>query len=898
MLGKGCPRALLAYAASAVLVHTVATSELPPETYNVTPLIDKAPRGEASPLGVPAAELSDQTSNSSDAPQGTSPPDQVASLTQPYQVEASGRSEEPAEDTAGKNLGESPSGPAGADADLPSQPEVPTDSGFLGVSGAPKRRLGFVTTVEEKTLDSEQMMPRKLSSGRLDLLGSLSSLSQPLSQPLAVVSNLFGTSISLRDKDQLETFARRIGTSRERLYKDLLFATGAKVQGLDEFDMKQLVAKVGLENLTDGVPSYSALLSDKEKTVLETAKKNKLHVGKIVSVYERDVAQHLKTLRQELKADVAQQPIKSKVLSIIADGLFKKHSFTVRRLNTAGPQLRRLAGLLQGGPGLLGTAGSLLRSIDPANLTSSLNAGLGGLGLHHIHLTNIGGFGGPYRSQPLVSPNDFATLQSALQSILPIPQQVNALSAPLRSFQQGVSTSTDGALGAFLSKEGLLPFLSVDMAKRLLNGLIGGEAVAPAGVSGWDDLGLSPSATSGLASIMPFDRFLGKLGAVAHEVDEDVGVLKRETKRRIGAQGLSLLPDQMRQIDDLLDRLVWGSLQAPVRRLQQVEVQVPAETHHQEAASVEMLPQQQAAGVQQQQPTLGDVKLPAQQPEEQQPPAVEAQLPAQKEEQPPTEAAQQQQAQQAEQQQQQTDGVKQEEPQQLGQQQQLQAVEGERPSQQNQVEAQQQPNEQQPQQQPNDQQPQQHQGNKPSRVPQERPSTPSRDDDDDDDEGGLDSLFELLTGGEDLGGELDPEEEMDSALQRVELLADAISVLLKEYERAVEHLQKLLDEQVEAAEDMRDDIKEHLQGLKKQVNGAQQQKEQQQQQQEAAAAAAAEVAKSFDRALDGLKSSLEELVQEEQQKHAVPAKAQRRLAGIASKIQVVAEERLLSPRVH
>ncbi|KAL8448345.1 hypothetical protein Emed_003875 [Eimeria media] len=881
MLGKGCPRALLAYAASAVLVHTVATSELAAETLDVTPLIDRTPQAEASPIGVPAAELSDQIPST--APQGTSPPTQVASLPQP------GQSDEPAENTAGNDSGESPSGSDAADTGSPASPEAPSDSGFLGASGAPTRRLGFVTTVEEKTIDSENVMPRRLSSGRLDLLGSLSSLSQPLSQPLAVVSNLLGSSISLRDKDQLETFARRIGTSRERLYKDLVFATGAKAQGLDEFDMKQLVAKVGLENLTDGVPSYSSLLSDKEKTVLENAKKNKLHVGKVVATYERDVAQHVKTLRQELKADISQQPIKSRVLSIITDGLFKKHNFTVRRLQAAGPQLRRLAGLLQGGPGLLNTAGSLLRSIDPANLTHSLNAGLGGLGLHHIPLANIGGLGGgPYRSQPLVSPNDITTLHSALQSILPFPQQVNALSGPLRSFQQGVSTSTDGALGAFLSKEGLLPFLPLDTAKRLLNGLIGGEAVAPAGVSGWDDLGLSPSAASGLASIMPFDRFLGKLGAVAHEVDEDVGVLKRETKRRIGAQGLSLLPDQMRQIDGLLDRLVWGSLQAPVRRLQQVDEPIPAESQQQEAAPVELLPQQQPAEVQQQ-PTVGDVSLPPQQPEGQQPPAVEVQPPAQAEQQPPTEEAQQQQAPQVEQPQQQPTEVKQEEPQQLEQQQQQQqVVEGEQPTQQNQVEAQQQPEQQQPQ---------QPQSNKPPRVPQQRPPAPSKDDDDDD-EGGLDSLFELLTGGEELGGELDPEEEMDSALQRVELLADAISVLLKEYERAVEHLQKLLDEQVEAAEDMRDDIKEHLQGLKTQVNGAQQQKEQQKQQQEAAAAAATEVAKSFDKALDGLKGSLEELVQEEQQKHAVPPKAQRRLAGIASKIQAVAEERLLPRREH
>ncbi|KAL8434646.1 hypothetical protein ACSSS7_003044 [Eimeria intestinalis] len=892
MLSKGCPTAFLAYAASAVLAHTVATGELAAETYNVTPLIDGTPQEQASPVGVPAAELSDQISNPSDAPEGMTPPTQVASHTQPHQVEAWGESDEPAENTVGKD-DESPTGPDAADANSPSSADAASDAGFLDASGPPTRRLGFVTTLEEKVVESENIIPRKLSSGPLDLLGNLPSLGQPLGQPLAAVSNLsnlFGGNISMRDRDQLETFSRRIGTSRERLYKDLVFATGARMQGFDEFDMKQLVAKVGLENLTDGAPSHTVLRSDKEKTVLDAAKRNRFHVGKIVATYERDVAQHVRTLRQEMRADITQQPIRARVLAIIADGLYKRHSFTVRRLQTAGPRLRRLAGLLQGS-GLLDTANSLIRSIDPANLTNTLNAGLGGLGLHHIHLTNIGGLGGngPYRSQPLVSPNDITTLQSALQSILPVPQQVHALSAPLRSFQQGVSTSTDGALGAFLSKEGLLPFLPVETAKRLLNGLIGGEAVAPAGVSGWDDLGLSPSAASGLASIMPFERFLGKLGAVAHEVDEDVGVLKRETKRRIGAQGLSLLPDQMHQIDDLLDRLVWGSLQSPVRRLQAVEVPILAEAQTQEAASVQTLPQEQSTEVQQQ-PAVGDVELPAQQPEEQQPPTDMVQPPAQQpeEQQPPTEEAQEQQAQQDEEQQQQPDEVKQEEPQQLGQeQQQQQVIEGQQPSQQTQVEMQQQPEQQEPQ---------QPQSSKPSQVPQQLPLTAYKGDEDDDEEG-LDSLFELLTGGQDMEGDLDPEEEMDSALQRVELLADAISVLLKEYERAVEHLQKLLEEQVEAAEDMRDDIKEHFQGLKKQVVDAQQHQEQKQEH-EAAAAAAAEVAKSFDNALDGLKSSLEELVQEEQQKHAVPEKARRRLAGLASKIQAVAEERLLSPLVH
>ncbi|KAL8432589.1 hypothetical protein Efla_002821 [Eimeria flavescens] len=573
MLGKGCRRAVVACAASAIIAHTLVHAGLASEL-ELTPAVDSGLPEQKPAASVPSVELQEQTFGEQGLSEGSDPSPQVASL--PAQDEfysAAQADEQPAAETEDGQGKQKESSAEGGVATAPSQqPEEAEDAGFLGSSGGPSRRLnGPLTThsVGVSELASETMIPRQDRGPlQLNLLGGLTSIGQPL----AAVANLLGGSISARDKDQLETFARRVATSRERVYKDLLFVTGGKLHGMDEFDMKQLVSKVGLENLANGVPANSYLqLSNKETQTLEGAKRTHLQLEKIKATYEREVALHFKTLRQELQADISSPSIKTKVHGIVSDGLFKKYTVNLRRLQQTSPfRLRRLAGLLQG-PGLLGTAGSLLRSIDPANLTTSLNEGLGGLGLHHLHLTNIGGLGGGLhsRSQPLVSPSDFTTLQSALQSILPFPQQVAALSAPLRSFQQGVSTSTDGAIGAFLSKEGLQPFLSVDMAKRLLGGLIGGEAVAPGGVTGWDDLGLPPSTASGLASIMPFERFLGKLGGVAQEVDADVGTLKRETKRRIGAQGLSLLPDQMRQIDDLLDRLVWGSLQAPARRLQQ-----------------------------------------------------------------------------------------------------------------------------------------------------------------------------------------------------------------------------------------------------------------------------------------------------------------------------------------
>lgn len=671
--------------------------------------------------------------------------------------------------------------------------------------GAARRR--HEAPLDHERQEADDMPVQKSHLRRLELLEGLSQLVQPIS----AMSNLLNLNLSPRDKDQLETFARRVATSRERVYRDLLFVTGGKFQGMDEYDMKQLVAKVGLEHMSSGYVPPNIPLSSQESTVLDAAKRGRFHVDRIISTYEREVSQHARTLRQELETN-SQHALRGKIDSIVSDGLFKKHVLSVRRLQ-AIPRNRRLSGLLQG-PGLLNTAGSLLRSIDPSNLNASLNSSLNGLGLHHMNLNNIGRLGstqnGGLASIPLT---DVSGLRRALEAIFPQPQQAAALSPPLRSFQQGVSTSTDGAIGAFLSKEGLLPFLSVDSAKRMLGGLIGGEAIAPHGIHGWEDLGLSPAAAEGAAGVMPFQTFLQKLGLVAQEVDSDVGFLKRETKLRIRSEGIPLLPHQMSQVDALLDRLVWGSLQAPRRRLQE-NTDIPVDTGakqiekdpHTDVDEDQQGQQQQAEKVQKQQ--LGHPETVA----------------VKQQHQPATQEVQ-------------------------------------------------------PQPQPEEIQPQP----RPQIVQQKEQGS-------DKDDASLGSLFNLLMAEEGLEG-IDVNEKMDSALQRVELLADAISVLLTEYERAVEHLQDLLDEQVDAAEDIKDELEEQLKELQNQVKKKQQR--QYRQAEAAAAEAAASVAKAFDEAMESLKESLEGLLKEEQEKESVPAPVQQELAALAAKIEAAAHERLL-----
>lgn len=848
MLGMSHRRALVACAAWAVLAHSLV-DRCSCTTEETATLNHEGEQEQAHVIDVSAAgELQKQSSSSSTLPEGKNPASQVASLNQGNQVQAPAFLKTASGELVEKNQRGLYSHEIKADnppASRRLQSPVEADdfrhdnvfSQYPFKAAARRRPENTLKSiVDTQELLSEHIFPhQRAPTRRLQLLSGLSQLAQPF----AAVSSLFGSGLSARDQDQLETFSRRVAVSRERVYKDLLFVTGGKHQGLDEYAMKQLVAKVGLENLATGNVPSSVQLSRQESLVLDAAKRSRFQVERIILTYEREVAQHAKTLRQEMHADTNQHSLRAKIDSIASEGLFKKQTLTVRRLQQA-PRIRRLANLLQG-PGLLGNAGSLFRSIDPLNISHSINASLGGLGLHHLHLPNIGGLGLRQDGNAAVLPlGDVSGLQQALESIFPVRQQAAALATPLRSFQQGVSTATEGAIGAFLSKEGLLPFLSVDTTKHMLEGLMGGAAIAPHGASGWDELGLSPAAAKGLAGIMSFDTFLNKLGVVAQEVDADVGTLKRETKRRIGAEGFPVLPEQLLQVDGLLDRLVWGSLHAPLRRLQEVE-KAP-ETHqalqeeqqpHQQSEVQEQVAnvQHQAVEAEQQVPEiqLGAAQEEASQTHQEAPKAIQetAQAP-----QPAAAGAEEQ------------------------------APEVEVPT-----------------------------------VPeQEKVAAEQQEESGEEGKGTVNNLFEALLSEEGFADET-PEEQLDSALQRIELLADAVTVLLKEYEKAVEHLQKLLDEQIEAAEDIRDELEEQVMAMKQHVTTAHQKQQQQTGQKGAAAAAATEVARAYDEAMGGIKGSFQDLLQQAQQEQEVAPAVQQELTSMAAKIEAAAEEGLLSPVV-
>lgn len=754
---------------------------------------------------------------------------------------------------------------------------------------AARRRLqGTVATVGPQKSPSEHKFTAGVPHRRLQLLAGLSQLTQlPHLSPLP---NLFGSGLSARDKDLLETFSRRVGTSRERLYRDLMFTTGAKSLGMDEFSVKQLVAKVGLENISTGHIPSSVHLSHQESRVLEAARRSHFGVERIIAAYEREVAQHAKTLRRGLEANVDNPALRSKIASIASDNLFKRPRdvITVRRLQES-PRIRRLAALLQGS-GLLGTAGSLFRSMDPSSLPHSLSAGLGGLGLHHLNLPNIGALGHHSGSAQGPLPiTDLSGLQQALQSIFPASQQVTAISGPLRSFQQGVETATDGAIGSFLSREGLLPFLSIDAAKQMLGGLLGGEVAGPNGLTDWKDLGLSPAAVSGLSAAMPFDTFLNKFTSLAQEVDSGVGIMKREAKKRIGAQGFAILPDQLNQVDNILDRLVWGTLNTPVRRLQQTEAAdmalgeptqqiTPSEgaNKHQvpspEEPKTEISPVADAGlPAKELTPQVTEAQvLPTSTPEHLATPPQQVQLPSssQQEEQlqPVPDPAQA--ASDTEQ-----STLKPEQPRPEPE----TAPEQEQPSSElNTPSAGTEPlpdHAQQTTVEKSDDTQQQQQQAAGSTTQQAADSTTAVDD-----------LVNALL--DENVGEEDPEDAINAALQRVELLADAVTVLLSEYERAVEHLQDLLDDQLDTAEEIREELEEQVKDLKSQVTAAQQTK------QEGTATAAAEVAKAYDEAMESFKASLEGLLEKPQAEQPLSPALQGDISGLAAKIEAAAEEKL------
>ncbi|CDJ43131.1 hypothetical protein, conserved [Eimeria tenella] len=734
------------------------------------------------------------------------------------------------------------------------------------------------------TVGPQKSPEHKFTAGvphrRLQLLAGLSQLTQlPHLSPLP---NLFGSGLSARDKDLLETFSRRVGTSRERLYRDLMFTTGAKNLGMDEFSMKQLVAKVGLENISTGHIPSSVHLSHQESRVLEAARRSHFGVERIIAAYEREVAQHAKTLLRGLEANVDNPAVRSKIASIASDNLFKRPRdvITVRRLQDS-PRIRRLAALLQG-PGLLGTASSLFRSMDPSSLSHSLSAGLGGLGLHHLNLPNIGALG--HHSGSAQGPfaiTDLSGLQQALQSIFPASQQVTAISGPLRSFQQGVETATDGAIGAFLSREGLLPFLSIDAAKQLLGGLLGGEVVGPNGLTDWKDLGLSPAAVSGLSAAMPFDTFLNKFTSLAQEVDSGVGIMKREAKKRIGAQGFAILPDQLNQVDNILDRLVWGTLNTPARRLQQTEAaEMALGEPTQQITPSEGSNQHQVPSPEEPKTKINPVADAGPPATEFAPQVTEAQVPPTSTPQHLATPPQQVQLPSSSQQEEQLQPVP--DPAQAASNTEQSTLKPEQPRPDPEKTAPE-------QEQPSSELKTPSAGTEP--VPDHAQQTTVEKSDDTqhqqqtaESSTAVDDLVNALL--DENVGEEDPEDAINAALQRVELLADAVTVLLNEYERAVEHLQDLLDDQLDTAEEIREELEEQVKDLKSQVTAAQQTK------QEGTATAAAEVAKAYDEAMESFKASLEGLLEKPQAEQPLSPALQGDISGLAAKIEAAAEEKL------
>ncbi|CDJ27677.1 uncharacterized protein EMH_0033890 [Eimeria mitis] len=353
------------------------------------------------------------------------------------------------------------------------------------------------------------------------------------------------------------------------------------------------------------------------------------------------------------------------------------------------------------------------------------------------------------------------------------------------------------------------------MAKQLLGGLIGGEAIGSNGLRGWDDLGLSPVSVNGLAAVMPFETFLNKFSALAHEVDSDVGVMKREARKRLGAGSFSILPDQLSQIDTILDRLVWGTLRAPPTPL----------------------PEQPT--IEPQQPTPG----PAQPTPEPEQPTAEPERPMSQPEQPAVVPEQP------------TPGA-------------------EQPF----------PGPEQPSAEPEQPAPELEEKAPVGQGPED--NLHQQDQQNDDSSASIENLLGTLLN-DDLE-EGDSEEEMNAALQRVELLADAVTVLLKEYEKAVEHLQDLLDDQLDAAEEIREELEEQVEEFKNQVKGEQRPKKQE------AAAAAAEVARAYDEAMQGFKTSLEALLEQPPTDQPASPAVQEDLAALAARIQAAAEEKLPS----
>ncbi|CDI83033.1 hypothetical protein EAH_00032330 [Eimeria acervulina] len=127
---------------------------------------------------------------------------------------------------------------------------------------------------------------------------------------------------------------------------------------------------------------------------------------------------------------------------------------------------------------------------------------------------------------------------------------------------------------------------------------------------------------------------------------------------------------------------------------------------------------------------------------------------------------------------------------------------------------------------------------------------------------------------------------MLAALQRVELLADAVTVLLREYEKAVEHLQDLLDDQLDAAEEIREELEDQVKEIRDQVKTARKPMQQR------AATAAAEVARAYDGALEGFKASLEALLEQPQKTQPASPTMQGDFATLAARIQAAADEKL------
>ncbi|XP_022592381.2 uncharacterized protein LOC34624596 [Cyclospora cayetanensis] len=796
MPGMRRHKAFLAIVATAVIAHSLVYACLgTPSGEIARPAVDSPDKRNADAGAATSGKLQGHAPSVSVLPEGKNPAYQVAALLHDSESEASAGFEAVSSKTQPQtSLNDyTPSPPTvrlGAAKEAHKEVDFPQISLQYGVRRRLEGRLPNGKDIQE--LLSEHTFPHSgVSSRRLQLLSGLSQLTAPLS----TVTNLFSSGMSAREKDQLDSFTTWVSTSKERLYKDMVFITGAKKHGMDEFAMKQLIKKVGLESFSTGEIPSNVSLTHQESLVLDAARRSRFQVDMIITTYEREVAQHVKKFRQGLQGGMT-QTLRSAVTSVASNGLFKhqREIPTVRRLEKT-PRLRRLAPLV-GSSGLLGAAGSLFRSLDPSNLSHSLSAGLGGLGLHHLHLPNIGGLNvrddGAMPTLPPLA--DIGALQEALQNIFPGPQQANALSGPLRSFQQGVSIATDGAVGAFLSREGLLPFLSVDTAKHLLGGFIGGEAIAPHGVSGWGDLGLSPAAASGLAAAMPFETFLTKLGELAQEVDSEVGAMKRETKRRINAEGLHILPEQLGQVDNILNTIVWGALRPPVRRLQQNE-SAESESLSQDAEGPKQsvdLQQEATIGAQQQ---IGHTQ---QEDEKGQPPTTE------------------------------------------------------------------------------------------SPQPSEISPTPQREKEKQGDDEAFSSMMDALLQDVHLENtQDDAEEEIQAGLQRIELLADAVTVLLKEYEKAVEHLQELLEDQIDTAEEIREELHDEVKDLREKVH-------EKKATHPRAATAAAEVAKAYDEAVEGLKETLEGLLQQ-QPTTELPAVLQQPIAALAAKIEAAVDEKKPSP---